>query len=435
MRVVDIALFSLVYVFCIFTNLFVFRYEPQFREVYYIFAFLALLVLILHLLYVYGFPRAAQVFRANRLFFLYATSVLVVQLFFHRLDAALYVRLMAYMATGFVAYIVLAELLSSNPDLLNRWLGINAYACGLLAIFAILANIGFDEIWGLPLSKKFGKYQVFGIQATGGILNKPNNLGAQMLIGVGCSLYLFSKKKSLTNTTLLGLCMTGLILSLGRGPWLGATVGFIYLFFLKKNLSNKAIFFVVLPMFTILILSLLYRYMQEVELAVALLRLRTGISGREVLWPFALSLIAKSPFTGYGFLSASDLKYEYGSSLVLRYAPDSSFHNNFIDVAAQSGVVVTLLYLALFIVPISRLLASDLDQQLKRTLLFITISMFVAANFVNYNIGGLRATSLSLSVFLGIANLSRLPVNRRSSIPVRSHKFGLQRNLRRNVVE
>jgi len=48
----------------------------------------------------------------------------------------------------------------------------------------------------------------------------------------------------------------------------------------------------------------------------------------------------------------------------------------------------------------------------KKSLLFIIVAMFVAANFTAYNIGGLRSMTLAMSIVLGTANMSNLYENR-----------------------
>jgi len=391
------------YITAVAGNLFIAKLNPSIRNVLYFLTLLQLLITVVCLTNVYVFVKQSLSMH-NVAFYLYALSLIIIQLFFHRLELGMYVRLIGYLASGFLSYIILAQLLSHDQYLLNKWIKIIAFTSGILALTAIISNLGLSSLFGIPFSDKY-YYGILGLYGTGGILEHPNTLGTEMLLGVACSLYLMNRDKKKTIYKLLFfLSLFGLFLGMHRGPWLASGVALIYFIFSKKGITSKLFYFLILPVGAVALLFILYQYVQTNEFLIRLFRINQGLSGREVLWPFAINLIKMQPIKGYGFLSSPDLKWEYENSTILKYAPESSFHNVFIDTALQSGLMVMFFYMLLFITPLYRVVSLKKVSPLKNLLLFTSVAMVISVIFVNYSIGGLRSTSLAMSVFLGVAN-------------------------------
>jgi len=400
-----IILLGSLYITAVASNLYIAKINPSIRDYLYLLTFLLLLITVVCLTNVYMFMKQALA-RHNVACYLYAISIIIIQLFFHKLDLGLYVRLIGYLASAFLTYIMLAQLLYHDPDLLTIWIKIVAFTSGILALTAIASNLGLNNLFGIPFSDKYD-YGVLGLHGTGGILEHPNTLGTEMLLGIACSLYLANRSKAKTvYKFILLLCIFGLFLGMHRGPWLAGGIALIFYFGSKQGLNTKLIYFLILAIGATILLFMFYQYVQTSELLIKLFRIKQGLSGREILWPFGLHLIKMAPLIGYGFLKSSSVKWEYGNDIILKYAPESSFHNVFIDTAIHSGLIVTFFYMLVFIIPVYRLLSCKEKSTLKNMLVFISIAVLVSINFVNYSIGGLRSTSLAMSVFLGVANAS-----------------------------
>ena len=83
----------------------------------------------------------------------------------------------------------------------------------------------------------------------------------------------------------------------------------------------------------------------------------------------------------------------------------TTFHNTFITKAVELGVIGTVVYSMLYILPLIRICNptdSVYRQQLIRSVVLVAIT---ASIFRDYNIGGVRSTSILVAIFLGLANL------------------------------
>jgi len=126
------------------------------------------------------------------------------------------------------------------------------------------------------------------------------------------------------------------------------------------------------------------------------LRLNKGSSNRDIIWAFAADLIIKEPWAGYGVDAQKQVKWEYGGTEMYKYAGDAGFHNAFIDVAIQYGLISALLYVLIFYVPLN-LVNNDLDKAVNAANIVFLISIL----FVTYNIGGVRIISSVGTIFIG----------------------------------
>ncbi len=144
-----------------------------------------------------------------------------------------------------------------------------------------------------------------------------------------------------------------------------------------------------------------------------------GLSGREVAWLYATSLIEEKPWTGHGFGSSGELSEDAWRELRKSgySGAGTTFHNTFITKAVELGMLTTIVYALMYLVSLMRICKPTDDvlrQQLIRSIIVLTLT---ASIFRDYNVGGVRSTSMLVAVFLGLANLwplaAGLPRHRR----------------------
>lgn len=400
------ALLALVYAFAILSDLTIVKQWEGVQNALYAATFFALALCGAYLWQSYRLRHPVETIRANRWLLLYLLGLVAVQAVFHRLGAGLYMRLLGYAATALLAYLLVPAVMLPRRHLVIAWIRIVAVASAVLSIFGLLSQFGLETIAGIPFATKTaGAYSLFGIHATGGVLETPIRLGTQAVLGVGAALYLLHRRRSAVNLALLVTNGVGVLISFSRAAWLAAVVGLLYVFLTRDRWEGRISVYLTATLAVGLLLFSVYELATRWSLLGQLLRLDYGLSHRELTWPFAMAMILLRPLVGYGFLSAERVKMTYGADVLPELALDASFENNFIDMAVQSGLLVAALYGLVFLIPIYRALTSRLELGFRRLLIFTSIAVTVSVMFTNYNIGGLRSTSLAATVFLGLANL------------------------------
>jgi len=401
-------LLTFTYCMAILSNVTSVKTKVHLQNALYIATFLSLCLSTAYLWKRYRLRQPGYVLCANRYLLLYLLLLLAIQAIFHDLGAGLYIQLAGYIATAILAYVILPALMLPNRNLLIAWTRIVAAASAMLSLFGVISQFGLETIAGIPFATKTVRsYTILGIHATGGILDHPIRLGTQSVLGLAASLYLLRRRGSALNFALLTLNAVGIFISVSRAAWLAAMVGLLYAFFARTRNKGRISAYLLAPLAVGLLLLFAYGLASRWPFLGNALRLEYGLSNRELTWPFAASMIRLRPLVGYGFLSSEAVKKAYGGGVLPKTALDASFENNFIDTAVQSGVIVSVLYALAFLVPIHRAFHSRLEPNLRRLLVHASIAVMISALFTNYNIGGLRSTSLAAAVFLGLSNLSR----------------------------
>ena len=351
-----------------------------------------------------------EILKNNKVFILYCITLLLIQLVFHGFNSSS-ARLFITLFSAFLTYVIIGGLLHYHQPILYKFIKIILFTTVGLCFFSFLSNMGLNKILFLPMAQKYGLYGIGGLHATGGILEHPNKMGGQILIALG-SLILFRKNKILQKI-LLTILLLGLFLTFGRGGWLAAFTGLLVIISISK--SKNAIFRKLKPIlvsFSIISIILIsWSFLKDSQTVNSLLRIDRGTSGRDIMWVYAVSRAAEKPLTGYGFRSDTYLK-EISTEEFGNIAAQSGWHNVFISHLTQFGIFGLLLYISIFLTPMYRLYKSSTPMIYKKSLLFIIVAMFVAANFTAYNIGGLRSMTLAMSIVLGTANMSNLYENR-----------------------
>ena len=83
---------------------------------------------------------------------------------------------------------------------------------------------------------------------------------------------------------------------------------------------------------------------------------------------------------------------------------NAGYHNIFLNTLNDFGIIATMLYLSVFILCIKKVWQiNHANDQFRSGLLFMCIACFMAVNFTSFNIGGLRAASLILTIIYAYA--------------------------------
>lgn len=314
--------------------------------------------------------------------------------------------LIAYTIIAYAAWLVIPVGLLMERRLFDGFMKMLAIGCALLALPCYAGAVGIDSLAGFPLSNKHAYSNFSGIIASGGIFEHAEGHALQMAIGLFCCLYAWR----LTRHPLYGICtvmvLAGLIVSQGRGAIFGVAIAGSF-YFLPKVFHRSRLLFLTGIAFCLLFPFLVWPQLAKIPGVSDYLRLERGLSGRDAAWLYAISLIEEEPWIGYGFGSSGDLSEDARKELRKSgySGAGTTFHNTFITKAVEMGLPVTVLYTLMYLVPLIRICKPNGDpfqQQLVRSILVVALT---ASIFRDYNIGGIRSTSILVAVFLGLANL------------------------------
>ena len=214
---------------------------------------------------------------------------------------------------------------------------------GLLSLLAILARTGFA-------------YDHNGVAR--GIFPHKNVLGGRMVLLLLCCLVLFAagwRRLTVTLAALMGLALiaisqssTAVVMTLG----LAGLAPVLLTRHAPAPLRLSAYLLGLLIVGSLAWVLLAYD-LDPVGLALEALGKERTLTGRSLLWEFAVGLIEQRPLLGSGF----DAFWHSGDTSMGRYLQYvvqqevMNFHNSYLDIAVQlgaAGLVITLLFLLLF---------------------------------------------------------------------------------------
>jgi len=191
-----------------------------------------------------------------------------------------------------------------------------------------------------------------------------------------------SKRNELILMSLFGIILLGsAILNMSRSVLLGISISTIFV--LITHPRARVLFLwglVVIALVFIITLPVVY---PELEL---LLRLRSGLTGREELWPIAMKIIEEHPLFGLGPANFRErLLFESsfmrnGLAMILG---DPTAHNLYLHIGAEIGVFGP--FLAFCLLGIFTYRCNELWSKLKNSLYFtplVAISAIMVAGFV-----------------------------------------------------
>ena len=181
-----------------------------------------------------------------------------------------------------------------------------------------------------------------------GIFLSKNYLGNVMAIGI-IALLLQRGKFTVSRVSKLLLCLALLVLSQSFTSVLCVTVAVCVLVYLRLNRQKKLLLVGTLSSTLLLVAVLLPNFL-------GLLLGASGkdltLTGRDVIWAFAIKYISYRPFLGYGYygfwISQEDAALEY-----LGWNPKQA-HNGFLDLALNEGLVGVGILLFVFLVGVRR---------------------------------------------------------------------------------
>ena len=162
-----------------------------------------------------------------------------------------------------------------------------------------------------------------------------------------------------------GLALLLLALSGSRTSWLAALAGTAVVFLLLlRRLTTPAKLAVLLlgcGAGTVLVMVLMATHADVVGSALALLGKDSTLTGRTVLWDLARRYFAHAPYLGHGFNAFWTEDLTSSAAFVNRVMKEdlASFHNGYIEMAIELGIVGAVLQVVLmvwFVQPLHRLL-------------------------------------------------------------------------------
>ena len=315
-------------------------------------------------------------------------------------------QVVVYTIVAYATYAVLPLLLTLDKRLFSAFVALIAVLSAVLAIPSVFGAMGYDNLVGIPLRVKHHYAALSGIIASGGVFEHPEGHALQMGCGILCSLYLFRKSRHIVFFLCFLLAMMGLVISQGRAAMLGVMIALSFRFLPELFHRSRVVFvgsvvtFLVVPFF-------LWSQMATLPGVSGYLRLQRGLSGRDVAWGYAATLIQEKPWVGHGFLSSSELTESHRDELRKSgfSGVGTTFHNTFITRTVELGLIVTFLYSLLYVVPFWRICQPTQypdEQNLVRAIILLVLTTCL---FRDYNVGGVRSTALTGAVFLGLANL------------------------------
>jgi O-antigen ligase len=315
-------------------------------------------------------------------------------------------EIIAYTLVAYATFVLVPIWLLSDRRLFDSFAKLVAVGTALVAIPAFVGALGVDSLIGMPLSNKYSYSEISGIIASGGIFEHAEGMGFQAALGLFCCIYALRVTGNRWYVWCLLAALGALIVSQGRGAIFGVVLAAL-IAVLPEVFRRVPLLFLGSLAVCLILPFVLWQQMAQVPGIAAYLRIERGLSGRDVAWQYAGSLIEEKPWTGYGFGRSGELSEE-GRKVLRRSGysgAGTTFHNTFITKAVELGMIVAVVYALLYLVPLIRICyPSDqtLQQQLVRSIIVLSLT---ASIFRDYNIGGVRSTSLIVAVFLGLANL------------------------------
>ncbi len=320
-------------------------------------------------------------------------------------DGAQKGAIIAYTIVAYATWLLVPLCLLMDRRLLDGFVKMVAVGSALLAIPSFVGAMGIDSIAGIPLSNKYSYSAFSGIIASGGVFEHAEGHALQMAVGLFCCLYAWRKSGNLFYAACLLMVFAGLVVSQGRGAIFGVSIAAAFCLLPEIFRRSRPVFLGSLAL-CVAFPFLIWPQLAKVPGVADYLRMERGLSGRDVAWLYAFSLVEEKPWVGHGFGTSGELSEE-GRKLLRKSGysgAGTTFHNTFITKAVELGIIGAAVYALLYIVPLFRICMVRQDfheQQLVRSVVLVTLT---ASIFRDYNIGGVRSTSLLVAVFLGLAN-------------------------------
>ena len=316
-------------------------------------------------------------------------------------------QVIMYSLFGYATYLLLPMVFVIDHRVWNIFVKWVALLSAALAIPSFWGAIGLSSFFGLPLRLKHSYANFSGIIASAGLFEHAEGHAFQMAIGMVCSWYAIRRGGRIgIYTVCLVMTTLGLVISQGRASIFG--IGIVVLLGLLPPLfrHSRILLFSTLAV-TLCFPFLILPQLKQIPVLGSYLRIERGLSGREEAWRFALTAITEKPWTGHGFMASTQFTEEEHQTLRRSgfSGAGTTFHNTYITKSVDLGLIVTGIYTLLYLIPLSRICAPttyEHDQTLIRNMLILALT---ASIFRDYNVGGIRSTTMLGTLFFGMANL------------------------------
>ena len=214
------------------------------------------------------------------------------------------------------------------------------------------------------------------------ILFDPNYFGTLSAIGFIIGVHI-KKYRYLSILNFISLYYSG-----SRAAMLGLIIVIITLFFYAKKIRlSTLLMFLIICIITFGFIVYLY--------SIDFFRVYQGLNSREILWDLSFLLIRSEPWWGYGYGVVSQLIESFGLM-------NSSSHNAFLDYILTYGIISFMLNALVILKAIYIGIKNKVSTHIIKSVIFLLI----VSNSITITVGGLGATSLLFTLFLGICNLS-----------------------------
>lgn len=223
------------------------------------------------------------------------------------------------------------------------------------ALFVVLAVLGLAALAAIGLQAGFA-FDNNGVPR--GIFPHKNVLGGRMVLLLLCCILLFAQGWHRVATTAFAALSLVLIALSQSSTAIVMTLGLCALIPVLLTLRAPAPLRLLayvggLAAFSMAVWFLLAFDLDPVGMALDALGKERTLTGRSILWEYAIAIIDKHPWLGTGF----DAFWNTGDGSTARLvqsvvqAEVKNFHNSYLDIAVQLGIVglvITALFLLLF---------------------------------------------------------------------------------------
>jgi len=325
-----------------------------------------------------------------------------------------FVKTIGYILVLTCTYVVLAPRILSSGKMTWRFV---ARLGGVLSLFGVIVSIrGSVALLGLSWSARW-RIPVVGVLQTTSIFEDSNYFSVVTFVGFMASLYLLTSEKrvwpKLSASVLATLNAFGAFLSYSRATYLALTISIVVWGLLDTNVRKKAVILLSAALIAIGGTPLI-RTMPTLRTFV---QLEKGLSGRERVFPAAITAIAERPLFGWG---VGNVKYaiqknignwtnareSFVDHLIQRGAGNrwASAHNGFLDFFVMTGIPGGLMYVWFILISARRLFVTRNHTTESRFLLSSIAGMVIISQFTTHTVGGTSFGSFLFTALLGMAN-------------------------------
>ncbi|HWB90232.1 MAG TPA: O-antigen ligase family protein [Puia sp.] len=344
-----------------------------------------------------------QMFRgAPKLLYIYIAAMVLADIASGGAGAHL-TTFVAQMIATYLFYFMIPRALIRDGRRLELVFEVFTGLAAFAAVTAFLPLLGFSTFLSLPFAVKDAYSHFSGWSASGGIIETPLVLGTFMMLATTITFYRYRQFPSRQRIAAIALFLAALIVCQSRGSMLGLGVAAVAYFSPRWLISTGWRLLILVPLIAALAGAVLLLFLYVPALS-SYFRVANGSSGRVVEWASLVLMTMKSPWVGYGVGTAGD--FVAGLAPVLKGLAGisvSAVDGTYFETAFDSGLIVTFIYIALFLLPVWSVAQSQMPLNEKRFFVAVGLGIFVTNIWVSNNFGGMRLTSVMITILMGLA--------------------------------